>query len=62
MSNKEKYEGKTVEVYSPFGRKLDTLLVIEVINEHCIYGESKTKKDFETAYDLNDGITVKVVE
>lgn len=62
MSNKEKYEGKTVEVYSPFGRKLETaLLVIEVIDEHCIYGKSKTR-GFETAYDLNDGVTVKVVE
>lgn len=62
MSNKEKYEGKTVDIYAPFGgRKLDTLYVIEVIDEHCIYGESEIS-GIETAYDLNDRITVRVIE
>lgn len=41
MSNKEKYEGKTVDIFAPFGgRKLDTLNVTEVIDENCLYGES----------------------
>lgn len=62
MTNKEKYEGKVVDIFAPFnGRKLDTLYVIEVINDTCIYGESEIS-GIDTVYDLSDGITLTIVE
>ena len=64
MNNKEKYEGKTIDIYAPFGgRKLDTLYVIEVMGDNltCIYGESEISGT-ETAYNLSDGIRVEIVE
>lgn len=60
MSNKEKYEGRIVDIFAPFGgRKLDTLRVTEVKNEDCLYGESQIS-GIETAYYLSDMITLKV--
>lgn len=64
MNNKEKYEGKTIDIYAPFGgRKLDTLFIIEVMGDdlNCLYGKSKLSK-IETAYDLSDGIRVEIVD
>lgn len=60
MANKEKYEGKVVNIYAPLnGRKIDVLKVIEVINDNCIYGESEVS-GVETAYYLSDGIKVEI--
>ncbi len=57
-SNKEMYEGKTVEIYAPFnGRMLDKLSVTEVIDDNCLYGTSENS-EIETAYYLSDGIRV----
>lgn len=61
MTNKEKYEGKIVDIYAPFGgRRLDRIKVIEVIGEKHLYGKSTISK-IETAYCLSDGLTVKFV-
>ena len=61
MSNKEKYEGKTVEIFAPFGgRKLDELSVSQVLDDTCLYGTSELS-GVETAYYLSDGITVNVI-
>ena len=57
-SNKERYEGKTVDIYAPFnGRLLDKLSVTEVIDDNCLYGTSEIN-GIETAYYLSDGIRV----
>lgn len=61
MSNKEKYEGKTVEIFAPFsGRKLDKLKVSQVLDDICLYGTSELS-GIETAYDLSDGIIVNII-
>lgn len=62
MNNKEKYEGKTVEIFAPNGgRKLDVLNVSQVIDDTCLYGTSELS-GIETAYDLSDGVKVNVCE
>lgn len=61
MTNKEKYEGKTVEIFAPFGgRSLGLLNVSEVLENNVLCG-TIVGTDIETAYDLSDGIRVKVV-
>ena len=60
MDNKQKYEGKRIDIYSPSGRKIDTLKVTEVIDETYLYGESEISK-ITTTYDLDDGIKVEIV-
>lgn len=60
LTNKERFEGKEVDIYAPFGgRLLDKLLVKEVIEDNCIYGESLIS-GIETAYYLSDGIRVSM--
>jgi hypothetical protein len=62
MSNKEKYEGKTVEIFAPFGgRSLGKLQVWEVLKDNVLCG-TIIGTDIETAYYLSDGIKVVVVE
>lgn len=61
MSKKEIYEGKTIDIFAPGGgRKLDTLSVKEVIDENVLYGVSEVS-GIETAYYLNDGISIQIV-
>lgn len=61
MTNKEKFEGKTVEIFAPFGgRSLGQLKVSEVLQDNVICG-TIVGTDIETAYYLSDGIRVKVV-
>ena len=58
-TNKEKYEGKIVDIFNPYGcRKLDVIYVKEVIDGHYLHGISKVS-GVETIFDLNDGIIVK---
>lgn len=60
LTNKEKFEGKEVDIYAPFGgRLLDKLFVKEVIEDNCLYGESLIS-GIETAYYLSDGIRVSM--
>jgi len=60
LTNKERFEGKEVDIYAPFGgRLLDKLLLKEVIEDNCIYGESLIS-GIETAYYLSDGIRVSM--
>lgn len=62
LTNKERYEGKTVEVYALFnGRLLDKLTVTEVIGNDCLYGTSENS-GIETAFYLSDGIRVVVTK
>lgn len=59
--DKHKYEGKSVNICAPNGRKLDRLFVTEVIDENCLYGTSELS-GMETAYYLSDGIIVSSVD
>lgn len=60
MTEKEKYEGKIVKIYSPMnGRYLGRLKVTEVINENIIYGVIP-ELEIETAYYLSDGIKLVI--
>lgn len=61
MTNKEKFEGKTVEIFAPFGgRSLGYLIVSKVLKENVICG-TIVGTDIETAYYLSDGISVEVM-
>lgn len=61
MNNKEKYVGKVVNIFPPKGgRKLDTLVVSDVLKNIYIYGKSEIS-GIETSYDLSDGIRVEVI-
>lgn len=61
MSNKEKYEGKTVQIYAPFGgRALHKIECDEVKNENVLCGII-VGTDVYTAYYLSDGIRAEVV-
>ena len=61
MTNKEKFEGKTVEVFAPFGgRSLGFLKVSEVLKENVVCG-TIVGTDITTAYYLSDGIRMKIV-
>lgn len=61
MTNKEKYEGKTIQIYAPFGgRSLGQLNVSEVVDDNVLVG-TIVGTDITTAYYLSDGINVKVV-
>lgn len=57
MDNKEKYEGKTVMIFSPTGRQLGRLQVEEVLGNNVLCGVIP-ESQIETAYYLSDGITV----
>lgn len=58
MIIKEKYEGKTVKIFAPFGgRFLGRLKVKEVIGENHLCGVIP-ELGLETAYSLSDGIKV----
>jgi hypothetical protein len=61
MTNKEKYEGKTVQIYAPFGgRPLHKLQVSQVLEDNILYG-TIVGTDVETAYYLSDGIKTEVL-
>ena len=61
MTKKEKYEGKTVEIFAPYScRSLGQLKVSEVLEENVLCG-TIVGTDIETAYYLSDGISVRVV-
>ncbi|MFS0657484.1 hypothetical protein AB1L07_02500 [Niallia alba] len=60
MTNKEKYEGKIVEIFTPGGRSLGQLQVSQVLKDNVLCG-TIVGTDIETAYYLSDGIRVKVV-
>lgn len=57
MDNKEKYEGKTVMIFSPAGRQLGRLQVEEVLGDNVLHGIIP-ELQIETAYYLSDGIYV----
>lgn len=61
MIIKEKYEGKTIQIYAPFGgRSLGQLKVTEVLDENVLCG-TIVGTDIETAYYLSDGIKVDII-
>lgn len=66
MTNKEKYEGKTVQIHAPFGgRNLGVLKVTEVMEDDILCGtikENGPADGVETAYYLSDGIHVTVID
>ncbi|MGN0022216.1 MAG: hypothetical protein ACI35Z_15545 [Sphingobacterium hotanense] len=62
MTNKEKYEGKTVQIFAPFGgRFLGKLKVETVLNDNVLCG-TIPELNIETAYYLSDGIRVDIEE
>lgn len=61
MKNKEKYEGKTVQIYAPFGgRPLHKIQVSQVLDNNVLCG-TIVGTDVETAYYLSDGIKAEVI-
>lgn len=60
MTLKEKFLGKTIEVYSPFGRLLCRGKVTEVVTNEVIFFTIEDT-DIETAVYLSDRIKVKIV-
>lgn len=61
MTNKEKFEGKIVQIYAPFGgRPLHKIQVEQVLEDNVLYG-TIVGTDVETAYYLSDGIKAEVV-
>lgn len=62
MDNKEKYEGKTVQIYAPYsGRPLHKIIVKEVIKNTHLFG-TIVGTDVDTAYCLTDGVEVEVLD
>jgi hypothetical protein len=60
MTLKEKYVGKTIEVYTPFGRLVHRGKVTDVVDDEVICFTIEGT-DIETAVYLSDGIKVKIV-
>lgn len=58
---KNKYLGKTIEVFTPFERLLYKGKVLDVIDNNVIYFMIEGT-DIETAVYLDDRIKVKIVE
>jgi hypothetical protein len=58
---KDKYLGKTIEIFTPFGRLIHKGKVFDVINNNviCLMIEGT---DIETAVYLDDGIKVNIIE
>jgi ferredoxin-fold anticodon binding domain-containing protein len=60
MILKEKYVGKTIEVYTPFSRLVHRGKVTDVVDDEVICFTIEGT-DIETAVYLSDGIKVKIV-
>lgn len=65
MTNKEKYEGKTVKVYAPLrgslgGRLLDILTIEMVYDDDSTLYEVSKISGIKTAYYLRDGIELEI--
>jgi hypothetical protein len=58
---KEKYVGKTIEVYTPSGRFLHRGKVLDVLEDNVIHLAIEGA-DIETAVYLSDGIQIKIIE